>query len=288
MQTTGGMMFKMRLAASVISVLLALFFCRDVDAQTRKTYLLAVIPQVPPVEIHKRWGPFVELLSKELGCDIKLITYATIPQFEVDVLAGNPDFSFMNPYQAVVAKRKQGYRPLLKDKTDVYGYIVANSKSERINSIKDLQNQEIGFPAPNAFFASLYLRALLTEKEKIRFIPRYLKTHANVYRNVVQGTILAGGAASSTLGAEPQSLKEHLKIIYRTPPLTSHPIAVHPRIPKSFSDTFTQTVIRLSRDSRYKDIFAAILMKEPVSTSYTRDFLPLERLGLEKYWGNGE
>lgn len=281
-------MLKMRLAASLISVLLALFFCSDVQAQPRKTYLLAVIPQVPPVEIHKRWGPFVELLSKELGCDIKLITYATIPQFEVDVLAGNPDFSFMNPYQAVVAKRKQGYRPLLKDKTDVYGYIVANSRSSRINSIQDLQNQEIGFPAPNAFFASLYLRALLTEKEKIRFTARYLKTHANVYRNVVQGTILAGGAASSTLGAEPQSLKEHLKIIYRTPPLTSHPIAVHPRIPKAFSDTFTQTVIRLSRDSRHKDVFAAILMKEPVSTNYARDFLPLEKLGLEKYWGNGE
>ncbi len=281
-------MFKIRLAASVISLLLAFFFCGEIHAQTRKTYTLAVIPQVPPVEVHKRWGPFVELLSKELNCDIKLVTYGTIPQFEVDLLAGTPDFSFMNPYQAVMAKRKQGYRPLVKDKTDVYGYIVANSKSERINSIKDLQNQEIGFPAPNAFFASLYLRALLTEKEKIRFTARYLKTHANVYRNVVQGTILAGGAASSTLGAEPQSLKEHLKIIYRTPPLTSHPIAVHPRISKSFCDTFTQTVIRLSRDSRNKEIFAAILMKEPVSTNYTRDLLPLEKLGLEKYWGNGE
>jgi len=281
-------MLKMRLAASLISVLLALLFCSNVQAQTRKTYLLAVIPQVPPVEIHKRWGPFVELLSKELGCDIKLITYATIPQFEVDLLAGAPDFSFMNPYQAVMAKRKQGYRPLVKDKADVYGYIVANSRSNRINSIKDIQNQEIGFPAPNAFFASLYLRALLTEKEKIRFTPLYLKTHANVYRNVVQGTILAGGAASSTLNAEPQSLREHLKIIYRTPPLTSHPIAVHPRIPKAFSDTFTQTVIRLSRDSRYKDIFAAILMKEPVSANYTRDLLPLEKLGFEKYWGIGE
>ena len=71
-------MLKMRLAASLTSVLLALFFCRDIHAKPFKTYTLAVIPQVPPVEIHKRWGPFVELLSKELNCDIKLVTYATM------------------------------------------------------------------------------------------------------------------------------------------------------------------------------------------------------------------
>lgn len=269
-------------------MLLTLTISSELFAQTRKTYTLAVVPQVPPVEIYRRWSPFVELLSKELGCDVKLVTYASIQQFEVGLLAGKPDFAYMNPYHMVMAKKKQGYLPLVKNKSGVYGIIVVDTRSSSIDSIQDLNEKEIAFPAPNAFYASLYMRTLLTEKEKVRMTPRYMKTHANVYRNVVQGTVLAGGGASNTLAAEPQTLREHLKIIYRTPTLTSYPIGSHPRIPQSVRDKFTKLFVLLSKCSINKEIFANILMPDPVKSDYSRDFFPLEKLGVEKYWVDGE
>ena len=59
--------------------------------------------------------------------------------------------------------------------------------------MQDLDGADIAFPAPNAFGASLYMRALLAEQEKININPIYVETHANVYRNVIFGRASAGG-----------------------------------------------------------------------------------------------
>jgi len=36
----------------------------------------------------------------------------------------------------------------------------------------------------------------------------------------------------STFDIQPETVRKHLKVIYRTQPLTPHPVIVHPRIPK--------------------------------------------------------
>jgi len=158
------------------AVLILLFPCM-VKAADKNTYILAVVPQLPAVETHKRWTPFAEKLSTELGVTIRIKTYSSIPHFEDDLLKGTPDLAFMNPYHEVMAKKTQGYVPLVRDKKNLVGILVAH-RDKGINSVKDLINKEIAFPSPNAFAASLYMRALLTEKEKIVFKPLYVKTQA--------------------------------------------------------------------------------------------------------------
>jgi hypothetical protein len=52
-------------------------------------------------------------------------------------------------------------------------------KDDPIKSAGELDGKEVAFPAPNAFGASLWIRALLAEREKIRIVPAYVKTHSN-------------------------------------------------------------------------------------------------------------
>jgi len=117
--------------------------------EQEETYVLAVPPLLPPAEVYKDWIPFVERLSKETGTDIKLKVYNTISALEDDVINGIPDFTFTNPYHVVVAKKAQGYVPLVRDKTPLVGILVVH-KDSPINSIQDLNGKEIAFPSPNA------------------------------------------------------------------------------------------------------------------------------------------
>ena len=127
------------------------------------------------------------------------------------------------------------------------------------------------------------MRALLTEKEKIRFTPKYVKTHQNVYRNVAVGVAPAGGGVQKTLEKEDPSLKDQLSVFYKTPGSASHPVAAHSRISKQFRKNAERAILKLAADPKNKDLFKNIQIPEPVSASYRKDYFPLKQLGLEKY-----
>ncbi len=264
---------------------LLMVFPFGAKAESKKVYTLAIIPQMRVSEIYEKWTPFLKKLSQELGIEITIKPYTSIQQFEADLLKGGPDFAYMNPYEAVSAKDAQGYVPLVKDSTNLVGILVAH-KGGSIRSVKDLNGKEIAFPAPNAFAASLYVRALLTEKEKIHFKPRYVKTHSNVYNTVVvDKAVAAGGGVVKTLLKEPGEIRSQLTIIYETPSTASHPLSAHPRVPDVLRKKMVKAVLDLANDKTNKELFNNILMPEPVPADYQKDYLPLKKLGLmlEKY-----
>lgn len=268
----------------VCALLLAISFAAGAQEKGRK-YTLAVVPQVQPVEVIEKWTPFVKKLEHELGIDIDLLTYTSLTQFEADLAKGVPDFAYMNPYQALISKSaKGGYTPLLRDKSPLVGILVAR-KGGSVTSLQDVNGKTIAFPAPNSFAASLYLRALLTEHEKIHFNPQYVKTHGNVYRGVAFNTAAAGGGAKVTMMKEPDDIKNHLVVIYETPGTPSHPISAHARISESFRRKMISAILALPGNPAGKELLLKIQFSEPVEADYQKDYLPLKRLGIEKYVG---
>ena len=169
-----------------------LFFPFGSAAAEKKVYTLSVVPQVSAVQIFGAWNPFIKKLSQEVGVEIHLRAYSTIPEFEVDLLKGTPEIAYMNPYHQVMAYGAQGYVPLVRDKKDLVGILVSR-KDSGLAAVKDLDGKEISFPAPNAFAASLYMRALLKEKEMIAIKPVYMNNHTNAYLGVVVKQVAAGG-----------------------------------------------------------------------------------------------
>lgn len=247
-----------------------------------ENYTLAVVPQMPLLQIHKNWTPFLERLSREAGINIVLKIYKTIPEFEEGFIRGEPDFAFMNPYHEVIAKRAQGYIPLVRDTKPLTGILVVRRDSP-FQSVKDLDGKEIAFPAPNAYAAALYMRALLIEKEKISFTPVYVKTHNNVYRHVILGKASAGGGVNNTLQRESEEVRANLRVIYETPGSAPHPLSAHPRVPKKVRDAVMDAVFKIAEDKSFNSIMYAIQLPKPVKAYYEKDYMPLERLGLEKY-----
>ncbi len=259
--------------------LLLLFIVKALPAAT---YELAVVPQFQAAEIQRDWQPLIARIRDLSGVELKLRHARSIPEFEADFLRGNPDFVFMNPYHQVMARPAQGYEPLVRDEGRLTGILVVK-KGGDVRTLADLAGKTLAFPAPNAFGASLYMRALLNEQHGLKITPRYVKTHSNVFRTVVVGEVPAGGAVSSTLALEMPAMRERLQVLYETPGVAPHPLSAHPRVPENVRKALVDAILHLAMTPEGRALLGACQMPTPVVADYVRDYQPLERLNLNRY-----
>jgi len=248
----------------------------------KPTYTVAVVPQFPAVEIHRIWTPILTRLGDTMGVSFELKVARDIPSFEDEVVAGKPDFVYLNPYHQVRARRAQNYRPLVRDAQPLTGILVVR-RDDPIRSVRELEGKSLAFPAPNAFGASLLIRAHLAEQERLRINPLYAKTHTNAYRQTIVGKTAASGGLRVTLEREPQEVRDALRILLETPGAAPHPLSVHPRVPKAVQDGVQKALLRLSQDPALAASFKDIPMPRPLIADYQRDYFPLERLKLDRY-----
>lgn len=243
---------------------------------------VAIVPQFPAARIHAEWQPILDRVAAATGLRLTLVFHETIPDFEKAFLEGQQDFVLMNPYHAVMAHRAQGYEPLLRDQAPLTGILVVR-KDSGIRTLADLTGQQIAYPAPNAFGASLYMRALLAAEPGLVTHPVYVETHGNVYRRVVIGDFVAGGGVNQTLADTPADLRVRLRVLYETPPAASHPLCAHPRVPVDVRRRVRDAIIALRADASGRLLLSAARLPIPVPADYARDYAPLESLGLEEH-----
>ena len=273
---------------AVLLVFAGAFACPAAVAQQKHEYTFAIVPQLTPLETSRRWTPVLDTISRISGISLRLVHYRSIPIFESRLAEGAPDFAYMNPYHELQAHRQQGYIPLLRDgKKQLQGILVVRADNPARSPL-DLDNTEMAFPAPNAFGASLYMRALLQRDFGIHFKSKFVHTHANVYRNVIFKTVTAGGGIWRTFRSENNNIRKLLRIIYTTPGVPAHPICAHPRVPKEVREKIVAAVLTMSKDAAMASKLKTIGMPEPVEADFDRDYAPLKELNLDKFLDSSE
>jgi phosphonate transport system substrate-binding protein len=271
-----------RLWLALTGPLFILLCSGHLSAARAETVLsFGVVPQFPMERIATDWNPVLQEISRASGLRLELKYYATIPEFEKAFLKGELDIAYLNPYHAVMARKSAGYIPIIRDEQRLTGILVVR-KDSPVTRLDQLDGATIAFPAPNAFGASLYMRALLTEQARIRFTPVYRTTHSNVHRHVLSGQAQAGGAVRQTLDKEAPEVRESLRILYETPAAYSHPIVVHPRVPMKGRQALQQAFLNLAGRTELAPLLKEIQMPNPVIASY-ENYAPLEKLGLERF-----
>lgn len=277
-----GPQLKKRINLPPVIVAALLFYVYPACAQT--TYVWSVVPQFTGTAIHRDWTPLLKALEKKTGHRFTLKLYDSIPDFEKGFLKGEPDFAYMNPYHAVMAKEAQGYQPIIRDGKRLLIGIVVARKDSNIKNIQDLQGKKIAFPAPNAFGASLYIRALLREKEGINFTPVYVVTHSNGYRQTLLRRTSAAGGVDRTLKKEKKQVQEKLRVIFKTPGKAAHPISVHRRVPVKVRNAVQAAIIEISQTEKGRNILKRVYLHHPIKARYKTDYYPLKSINLEKYF----
>lgn len=247
-----------------------------------KVYTFDVVPQFPAAKIYTTWSPLLQRIGQDAGLCFELRVSASIPEFEQRFLKGESDFTFLNPYHAVLAYQKKKYQPLLADTQDLLTGILVVRSDNPIKNLNDLKGKNISFPAPNSFAASLLIRAELA-KQKIDVNPVFVKTHSNVYRSVINKDALAGGGVNNTLDNEAPEVRQQLRVLYDTPAYTPHPIATHPSVTSEVRERFLKAMVKLSQDEEGQKLLDGINLNKPQAVSYAKHYKVLESLQLEKF-----
>lgn len=265
-----------------LSLIVAFWVALAAPSWGGQAYTFTIVPQFSAVDVGLRWTPLLKRLEAETGISFQLRLHEKSPAFEADFLRGGPDFIYLNPYHMVMAARAQGYVPLVRGAEPLAGILVVD-RERPIKSIRQLDGATLAFPSPNAFGASLYMRALLAEKEKIQFTPVYVGTHQNVFRHVLLGEEAAGGGVMATFEREPAQVRGRLQVLYKTPETPSHPLAAHPRVPREAREKLARALLALTRDPAGRKLLDAVEMSGAVDADYARDYQPLEKLRLDRY-----
>jgi phosphonate transport system substrate-binding protein len=248
-----------------------------------KTYTVGVVPQFDTFKLNKIWKPILKELSKETGIKFILKGSPSIPAFEKEFNSGNFDFAYMNPYHLLLAHKNQGYIPLINDKgRTLHGILVVRQDSS-INSVKDLNEKTVAFPAPNALGASLMIRAAFEDQFQIKVIPKYVKTHSSVYMNVVLDETNAGGGVQKTLSQQPQEIKKGLKVLYRTKEVSPHPFTAHPRVPTTVRKKVANAFMAIDTRTKGKTLLKKVPFKK-VGPSTLKDYDSLKPLKLGRFF----
>ncbi len=255
----------------------------SVNDNQGRVYSWSVVPQFSPIVVHRDWTPLLEELQRRTGIRFRLLPASGFDEFERSLYSGRYDFVYANPYQTLLARRAQGYIPLVRDEQRRLTGILVVRKDSPYQTPKDLDGKTIAFASPNAFAVSLYMRAMLDQKEGIRFTPLWTGTHSNAYRQVLLGRADASGGIYRTLEKEPEQARRLLRIIYSLPSTITHSVSAHPRVPDGVRRKLQKALLDMARDETGRKLLSSVFLPQPVAADYARDYKPLERLNLDDY-----
>lgn len=247
----------------------------------RPVYRFGVVPQFEARHLASVWGPILAELTRRSGVHFELVGTARIPDFEVEFAAGRFEFAYMNPYQVLHAAGIQGYEPLVRDRTPVRGILVVR-RDNPIQSVPELSNQEVAFPAARSIAATLLLRAELAQRFGVQVRPRYVQTHSSVFLNVASGRMVAGGGVQKTLDEQPAAVRERLRVLYTTSDVPSHPVVAHPRVPVAVRARVRDALLAMGATARGRELLAGVPITAVVPATLA-DYRSLAGLQLEKY-----
>ena len=225
-----------------------------------RTLTVGIVPQQSASELARVWIPVLGALSERAGLSLRFATAPDIPAFEKRLAAGAYDVAYMNPYHYSVFAQKPGYVAFAKEKGRRLRGLVVVRKDSAIKDMKELAGQQIAFPAPAAFAATVLVRAEF-ERMGVPITPVFVKSHESVYLNVAQRQIEAGGGIVRTLQTMDAPVRDELRVLWQTKDYTPHAFAAHPRVPAADLQALRAAMSTADSDPKMRSVLEGIGFK---------------------------
>jgi phosphonate transport system substrate-binding protein len=247
-------------------------------AEESLTLSIGIVPQQNATKLARLWMPICKYLSKQTGYRFVFKTAKDIPTFEKRLAAGEYDIAYMNPYHYTVFSIDPGYRAIAKETNKRIQGIIVVKKDSPYQSIVELAGKTLAFPAPAAFAASVLPRAYL-KANQIEISPRYVRSHDSVYLTVSKGLYPAGGGIQRTFNNMPESIRQQLRILWKTPGYTPHAFAVHPRLPAAVVRDIAGALIAMSTNEEGGKLLKNLNFN-PIGSAKDEDWDDVRELGI--------
>lgn len=234
-----------------------------------------VVPQQSASRLARIWLPILDKLGQKSGYDIKFATAKDIPTFEACLAHGAYDIAYMNPYHYVVFSDVSGYRAIGRQQDHRLRGLLVTRKDSQIETLENLAGQEVAFPSPAAFGASVIPRAEIAARG-ITITENYVNSHDSVYMAVANGLTVAGGGVKRTWNTIPAAIRDQLRMFYQTDPYSPHAFAVHSTLSDDQAATLQNALTALDANT------LAPLGMKGIEAGQDSDWDDIRRLGLSK------
>lgn len=259
-----------RFRAVSAAVLLLALPCLCAAAE-RQSYTLAVIPNLPAVQLHKNWTPLAEHLSRELGVKIELKLYDTINAFLDETQSGQADFIYSAPNMFFLAYTKQKYIPLVRSSNMLRGLVFVR-KDSPYSQVSELKGKTIAFVGPKNVCSIITRHSMMTGQGAIDYNVAFSGSTINVAKSVLLGKADAGATLDTSMMTDLPELKNEFKVLLETEKLAPHPLAAHPRVPRKVREAIASAVLALNTSDQGKKMLEAVKLANPVRADYKRDY----------------
>lgn len=272
----------LRMARLLGAALLVAGLCLSAPARAGAGYSFGVVPQFEAREMAAIWIPILAELAKRTGLALTMKGSPRIPEFEIAFEAGEFDFAYMNPYHAMIAARKQGYLPLVRDAEPLYGVLAVRKDSVEVAGRMSLRVQ--GYH--------------LDMKQRIEIGAHQQRGAEGVWRwkgdllagkilDRLVGTVLgiseASGGVKASFDRQKPDRRESLRIIYETRKVPPHPILAHPRVPEAHRALLKQALLAMAATPEGAALLNKIPMSHPTSASKD-EYALMSKLKLDKFY----
>jgi phosphonate transport system substrate-binding protein len=255
-------------------------------AQAGETIRFGVVPQQSAQELAKSWLPILAYLKEKTGLELAFETAKDIPAFEQRLSRGEYDVAYMNPYHYVVFHASQGYEAFARDKgAMLQGLIVVRADSD-VTELAQLAGRAVAFPAP-ASFAATILPLANFKRQGIDVTPNFASSHDSVYLTVAKGLFPAGGGIERTFDNLRPEIKDQLRILWKTPAYTPHPLAAHPRFPRADLARLQAALLEMDADPKGRELLKHLNLKG-FQAAADADYADVRGLGIEALEPTGQ
>lgn len=220
---------RSRLAALAACVLLALASLPAAGAEP--PLVLGLFPHLTPRQIIETYHPLVDALERRMGRPVALFSARDFRTFVERTRRGEYDLVLTAPHLAWLAQQAPGYRPLLKYAHPPRGLLVVRADSP-FDQPSALRGRTIATSDASAL-AVLAIQGELAGhglKRDVDYRTAEAGTHLNAVMQVVNGRADAAVLGLHPYKLMPPDLREPLRVIAETPPLSGLMFLVHPRL----------------------------------------------------------
>lgn len=228
-------------------------------------YRVGVHPLHNPRRLMETYGPLVEAVNAAIPeADIQLEASRNYEEFEKKLYGGQFDFAMPNPYQTVLALRRN-YRVIAKmaDDAEFRGLILVR-RGSGIQRVTDLKGQAVAYPAPTALAATLlpqhYLNANgLNVNEDITNL--YVGSQESSILNVQRGHVAAAATWPlpwKAFVAEHPELAAQLEVKWQTAPLVNNSWMARRNLPPELVQRFARVLIALKDTEAGRQLLARL------------------------------
>jgi len=248
-------------------------------ASAAQQLTLLIHPYLPPAELHKRFTPLADYLTKETGKQVVVKISKGYAQHIHAVGTDQMDLAYMGPAAYVEMTGKYGKKPLLacqeiEGKPFLHGMIIAKADSP-LKTLAELSGKRFAFVDQESTMGYFVPRVMLQEAGvgmKQLAQTDFLKSHTNVALAVLDGYYEAGAVKDETFYAYQ---KRGLKMLAKSQPIHEHIFLAASHLPDPLANKVRAALHKLHEPSVLTAIQPALTGLVPVQDG---DYDPLRQI----------